>query len=399
VSLSIGVEGLGLELVVASSLGQVLAPLRDLTLLYWIIVLTLGASTALAFSILISRYTQSLSRLAQAAQEIGLGELDPWLPLPSPGELGQLTQAFSHMLERIRRMMDQVSQSGRLAVIGQLSAYLAHEIRNPLSSIKLNQQRILRWIEAGRLPEYCRGPTEISLREVERLNASVTGVLQLSRASDVPREVVQLRPLLEEVVDLLHSRFRRKGVEIVLEPDPLADRILARPGQIKSVALNLMVNALDAQPDGGRLMILSSLCRDPNDGGPAVSILFQDDGPGIPGAIRNRIFEPFFTTKPGGAGIGLAMAKQAVEENGGRIDLLDTLSEGSGAAFVVVFPLAPLEAPKIPQRAVADIRSLKPGHARSKDYPEVARHPDALFTPDGLEAALESRGGNLEEDH
>ncbi len=401
-SFSVRVEGLGLDVVVASSLEGVLGPLRRLTFIYWIIVLALGAFTALVFSILISRYTRSLSRLAQAAEEIGLGELDPWLPIPAPGELGQLTLAFSRMLERIRRMMDQVNQSGRLAVVGQLSAYLAHEIRNPLSSIKLNQQRILRWLDAGRLPGYVREPIEISLREVERLSSSVTGVLQLSRTSDVPRELVQLRPLLEEAAELLYPRFQRRGVEMALDLDPFADLILARPGQVKSVALNLMVNALDAQPDGGRLVIRTALCRDPHSGGPAVSLHFQDEGPGVPAEIRGRIFEPFFTTKQGGAGIGLAMAKQAVEENGGQIQLSSDLSEVTGAEFVVVFPLAPLEAQleareeirgRVAPFGSARSLTLRRGGDRPKSNP-----PEVLFTPGGLRAALSSSDPGPEED-
>jgi signal transduction histidine kinase len=393
------VESLGLSVVVTSSFDQVLGPLRNLTFLYWAIVLSLGAFTALAFSILTARYTQSLSRLAQAAEEIGLGELDPWLPLASSRELGQLTVAFSRMLERIRRMMDQVNQSGRLAVIGQLSAYLAHEIRNPLSSIKLNQQRILRWVEAGRLPGYCREPIEISLREVERLNTSVTGVLQLSKTSDSPRELVQLRSVLEEAADLLRSRFKRQGVEIALDLDPYADLILARPGQIKSMALNVMVNALDAQPNGGRLLIRTRLCRSPEDGSPAVSIHFQDDGPGVPAEIQDRIFEPFFTTKKSGAGIGLAMVKQAVEENEGQIHLLASFSKDKGAEFVLIFPLAPSGAQTETRVREAYSRSNDPFRPANRGQLPGGRHPLVLFTPGGLERALKPSGGSSEEDH
>jgi signal transduction histidine kinase len=367
------VDEAGWNVVATTSLAGVLGSLRRLAGLYWVLVLGLGLSTSLAFSILIGRFTRSLSGLTQAAEEIGLGELDPWLPVPTSGELGQLTLAFSRMLERIRQMMNQVSQSGRLAVVGQLSAYLAHEIRNPLSSIKLNLQRLLRWTTMGRLPEYCREPLEISLKEVERLNASVTGVLQLSRAHDAPREVLELHSLLAEAGELVGSRFKKQGVDLVLELDAEADLIVGRPGQLKSVALNLMVNALDAQPTGGHLWIRTALCRSPDHEGPALSLHFRDGGPGVPPEIKDRIFEPFFTTKPGGAGIGLAMAKQSVEDSGGHLYLASSYSRDSGAEFVVVFPLA-----------AADSRERLPGlHGPYRGRPEGL--PEEMGAPGDLE--------------
>jgi signal transduction histidine kinase len=332
------------NVVATASMGDALVSLRSLAVLYWIFVLGLGLFTALAFSILIGHYTRSLSELARAAEEIGLGELDPWLPLHTSGELGQLTAAFSGMLARIRRMMAQVDESGRLAVVGQLSAYLAHEIRNPLSSIKLNLQRLRRWTRSGDLPEYCLEPLEISLREVERLNDSVNGVLQLSSAEDLPREVVSLHHLVEEASCLLASKFRRQGVGLSLDLDARADRILARPGQLKSAVLNLMVNALEAQPHGGRLEIRTELARAPELGGPVVNLHFRDEGPGVAAEIRDRIFEPFFTTKPGGSGIGLAMASRAIRASGGELRLEPSFLVGRGSDFVMVFPLAALEA-------------------------------------------------------
>jgi len=403
------VGDLGWRVVATSSVADVLGPLRRLIALYWLFVLMLGLLTAIAFSILIGPFTQSLSELTRAAEEIGLGELDPWLPLQTSGELGQLTAAFSGMLSRIRQMIAQVDQSGRLAVVGQLSAYLAHEIRNPLSSIKLNLQRMRRWTRSGDLPEYCMEPLEISLREVERLNASVTGVLQLSRSEDSPREIVNLHALVEEASDLLAPKFRRQGVGLSLELDAGADRILARVGQVKSAVLNLMVNALEAQPNGGRLEIRSTLSRVPEMGGPVVSLHFRDWGPGVPSEIRDRIFEPFFTTKPGGSGIGLAMASQSVRANGGQLYLEPSFMVGEGSDFVAVFPLAALEATagvsrtsagaahsvSVPSssRASAEGRTLPAalapglvgGEEQLQDEAEVPTH---LLTPEGLRAVL-----------
>ena len=388
--------------VAAASMDGMVAPLSRLATSYWIFVVLLGVSTALAFSVLIGGFTRSLSELARAAEEIGLGELDPWLPLHTSGELGKLTTAFSAMLARIRQMMAQVDQSGRMAVVGQLSAYLAHEIRNPLSSIKLNLQRLRRWAQRGDLPEYCMEPLEISLREVERLNASVTGVLQLSRAEDSPREMVRLHDLVEEAADLLGPKFRRQGVGLSLRLNAPADRVLARVGQVKSAVLNLMVNALEAQPNGGRLEVRSELARVPELGGPVVALHFRDQGPGIPAEIRDRIFEPFFTTKPGGSGIGLAMASQVLRANGGELSLEPSFMVGEGSDFVALFPLAALEAATESSRSA---RGGVPASASSaagldearKGAPDARPVPTHLMSPDGLRAVLSPSGPDTEE--
>jgi len=377
------------------------ASLDRLVVTYWLFVLGLGVFTALAFSILLGRFTKSLRELTRAAEEIGVGELDPWLPVPTSGEIGQLTITFSRMLARIRQMMTQVDQNGRLAVVGQLSAYLAHEIRNPLSSIKLNLQRLKRWTDRGSIPSFCREPLEISLKEVERLNASVSGVLQLSRAQDSPKEVVSLHDLVGEAAELLASRFQRRRVELRLDLDAEADRVRGRPGQLKSVILNLMVNALEAQSDGGYLEVRTELAREPEVGGPVLALHFKDGGRGIPPEIRDRIFEPFFTTKAGGSGIGLAMAFQSVRENDGDLYLEPSISTAAGAEFVAVFPLAPVEEGATP-KPLGEQPLLGRGTAAAAASPRWAATPRPtpggssgesgvpahLMTPEGLEAVL-----------
>ena len=330
-------------LVATSSTGTVVSSLNRLVGSYWAFVIGLGGFTGLAFSILIGRFTRSLSELSAAAEKIGKGELAPWLPLPTSGEVGQLTVAFNRMLDRVREMMTQVDRSGRLAVVGQLSAYFAHEIRNPLTSVKLNLQRMDRWARLGKIPDFCGEPIEISLREVERLSASVSDVLQLSRSEETSPEPFSLHDLVAETTHLLQSRFERQGVDLRLDLDAEGDRVLARPGQVKSVLLNLMINALEAQPGGGFLEIRSELVKSRDFTGPVVAVRFKDGGPGISPETRSRVFEPFFTTKPNGSGIGLAVASRAVADNHGRLYLEPSLPENLGAEFVMAFPLAPVE--------------------------------------------------------
>jgi len=389
------VPGLGWRVIITSPPTTIASDLDRMVLAYWVFVLGLALTTGVAFSMLLGKFTQSLQELARAAEEIGTGELDPWLPLPTSGEVGQLTLAFSRMLSRIRQMMAKVDQSGRLAVVGQLSAYLAHEIRNPLSSIKLNLQRLQRWTNNGTLPEFCLEPLEISLKEVERLSASVTGVLELSSAPNSPLEVASLHSLVGEAADLLAGRFRRQGVELTLDMDAEADRVLARIGQLKGVILNLMVNALESQPEGGRLNIRSGLSRSSELGGLVVSLHFKDEGQGVLPEVRDRIFEPFFSTKVGGSGIGLAMASQAVQDSMGDLYLEPSLTAESGAEFVVVLPLAAVEAAvaggigsdREPWVGVPP-HWRRPSDTKLPDVNAGKQQPSHLMSPEGLKAVL-----------
>ncbi len=342
--------------VASASIHLILAPLRRLEAWYWFFVLTLALSTALAFSLLLGRVTHSLNDLTRAAARIGKGDFQPWLPPPGNDEVGRLTLAFSDMLDRVRRTMDHVDQNGRLAVVGQLSSYLAHEIRNPLTSIKMNLQRLERSARSGRIPADCCDAVGISLKEVDRLAGSVTSILQLGRADQGPRDAVSLHRVIEDAAELLSGEFQRARIEVNVELDASADRVVAVLGQLKGVFLNLMMNALEAQPHGGRLDVRSELQTAP-DGGPVVAIRIRDSGGGVPAAVRDRIFEPFFTTKPTGSGIGLAVVARTLRDSGGDIYLEDLPITEKGAEFVVTLPLA----------AVADAeQATEPGTTRQR---------------------------------
>jgi signal transduction histidine kinase len=334
----------GQRFTVASATAHViLAPLSRLEAWYWFFVLTLALSTALAFSLLLGRVTHSLNDLTRAAARIGQGDFQPWLPPPGKDEVGRLTLAFSDMLDRVRRTMDHVDQNGRLAVVGQLSSYLAHEIRNPLTSIKMNLQRLERSARSGRIPEDCRDAVGISLKEVDRLAGSGTSILQLGRADQGPRDAVSLHRVIEDAAELLSGEFVRAGIEVSVDLDASADRVVAVLGQMKGVFLNLMMNALEAQPEGGRIHVRSEL-QTASDGSPVVAIRIRDAGGGVPPAVRDRIFEPFFTTKPTGSGIGLAVVARTLRDSGGDIYLEHLPTSETGAEFVVTLPLAAVAA-------------------------------------------------------
>lgn len=336
------IVALASEIAGPAQVESIMTPLRHVYANYWLFVVTLAASATISFSLLLTRVTRNLEDLTRAAEQIGEGDLDPWLPAPSADEVGQLTIAFSRMLARIRTMMDRVDQSGRLAVVGQLSSYLAHEIRTPLSSTRMNLQRLQRWTQMGKLPEECAEPIEISLKEIDRLATSVSGVLTLARPQDADPVSLNLHEVVEEAIELLRGEMVRRNIELFVDLDAGADRVLARPGQMKAVLTNLILNAIEAQPEGGQIEITSRLVRATSAGRPTIELRVRDEGPGVPASIQGQIFDPFFSTKDDGSGIGLAVASQSVQENSGELLLEPASVADSGANFLVRLPLAPL---------------------------------------------------------
>ncbi len=361
--------------VATTSVGGIMAPLSRLQAWYWVFILLLAASTVAAFSLLLGRVTESLKELTGAAKRIGGGDLQPWLPPPSNDEVGQLTVAFSDMLDRLRHMMAHVDHKGRLAVVGQLSSYLAHEIRNPLSSIKMNLQRLDRSVRTGHVPADCADAVEISLKEVDRLASSVTSILQLGRSDQGPSEVVSLHEVIAEVSDLLQGEMKRANVELQVELDAAADRVVAVAGQMKGVFVNLIMNALEAQPEGGLVRIRSEL-RASSTHDPVVAVRVRDLGYGVPSGVRDRIFEPFFTTKGTGSGIGLAVVARTLGDHGGDIRLEDLPFGEAGAEFVITLPLAAVGVDA--EAAAASLDARRSARWRGSRAPDAADDP---FTP------------------
>ena len=303
---------------------------RRWTLLLFIAV---ALAAALLFFQLLRRTTRSLEDLTAATAVVGSGEFAPVLPRAGSDEVGRLTTSFETMVGKIRTMVSQIESSRQMAVLGEFAAHLSHEIRNPLTSIKLNLQKLERESREGRLPESTGKPLEISLREVARLDAVVRGVLDLARLRPRETAACSVRRLAEETLETLAGQVESQRVTIERAFTPEDDRVEVDPSQLKGALLNLALNALDAMPAGGTLR----LTTERRDG--RIRLHLADSGPGIPGAARAEIFRPFFTTKPAGTGLGLSLAQRAIEDNGGTLTLAPETS-GGGAEFVIELPLS-----------------------------------------------------------
>ena len=234
-------------------------------------------------------------------------------------------------LDSLESINTQLQVSERLAAVGRITAGVAHEVKNPLNSMRL-------WLENLKesLPPDRDGATAQAVNvldaEIDRLDAVVKRFLDFARPMDVRLEPTQLAELLREVLEVAQPQLQRAKVEVaqllpIGIPEVFVDRDL-----LKQAVLNLVLNAVDAMPGGGQLQL--TLSRR----GEVAEITVGDTGKGIPPELRQKVFQLFFTTRPGGSGIGLASTFRIVQLHNGSINF--TSEVGRGTTFRIELPLA-----------------------------------------------------------
>ena len=328
---------LPLVVVTVADMEEFLGPYRRGQVLYLVFVMFLVVAAGGAFVILAQETMSSLEELTLASERIGEGELTPWLPPPGPDEVGRLSQAFSLMLGRLKAMMRQNEVARRMAVAGEVTAQLSHEIRNPLSSIRLNLQSLDREIRQGSVPTDLPEVLRLCLREIDRLDEAVGSVLELGQPRPPAFQPCELNEVVAESLRIVAPRFKARRIKVAFDSRTECDRVLGDEGQLRGVFLNLFLNAFDAMPAGGELNVWTH-CQPDDTGGIEAQVHILDSGAGIREEIRNLVFEPFFTTKAGGSGIGLSVASQTLAAHGGRLILAEPRRNGCGAHFVVGLP-------------------------------------------------------------
>ncbi len=299
-----------------------------------LMVAAVALVAAIAFLLALWRVTRSLSTLTLAAVEVGRGNLNPPLPAAGDDEVGVLTREFGRMTARVQSMMAEIEQSRQMAAVGAFASEISHEIRNPLTAIKLNLQKLERAAALGQLPDELMRPVELSLRGVERLDRVVRGVLRLGRSRSSERTAVSLPEALGSALEAARPALEQRTITVEQVTSGPEATVLADRTQLESVFLNLVTNAVEAMPHGGTLSV--SLEFDDVAGSALVRV--EDEGPGVAEADRARIFAPFHTTKPDGTGLGLSLAQRTVEELKGRIIITARRDGKPGGAFIVELP-------------------------------------------------------------
>jgi signal transduction histidine kinase len=274
------------------------------------------------------------------------------LPCMSKGdEFADLVTSVNHMLDEINRRTEELIQSRKMASLGRLTSGVAHELNNPLNNISTTIQILLEEIEEGDI-DYQRMQLEEAERQVERARDIVKDLLEFSRKTDYDIQQVDLHELVEKTLKLLKGEVP-PSVEIETDlPTDMGTRL--DPRMIQQVLINLIVNSIQAMPDGGQLRISAFENPDAN----TVCIRVQDSGTGISQKNLSKIFDPFFSTKEvgHGTGLGLSVSHGIVKKHGGRIDVES--EPGKGTTFTISLPVHPEMAfendPDDTEEAVAD---------------------------------------------
>lgn len=247
--------------------------------------------------------------------------------------LHQIADQIGAIIDRLRESERQVLQAEQLASVGQMAAGMAHELRNPLTSMKILVQAAMAGDSSG--PGLAGRDLIVLEEEITRLERLVQSFVEFARPPQIEKRTLEVRPLVEQTIALVAGRAAVTGTRIELVMADGQEPILANldPGQFRQVLLNLLMNSLDAGSRGGLIEVYL-------DNGPAgyLTLRVADRGCGLPADLGPRIFAPFVTTKETGLGLGLSICKRIAEAHSG--DITAANRPGGGAEFTLRLPLA-----------------------------------------------------------
>jgi signal transduction histidine kinase len=346
----------------------VLAPLLGRGLLGFVFLTALVVIDVVIFigfgRYLVTRLvTEPMETLVAATQAVASGELTRRAPAGTTRELDRLAESVNRMTERLLDAQGALVRAEKLASVGRLAAGVAHEIGNPLAAIGNYMELLGRH---GAAPDLVAAIQ----REALRIDTIVRSLLDYARPRDAQREPLDVGVVAGRAVELLRSQGLLRLVSVEAESGDGLPSMLGDAAALEQVFVNLLLNAVDAAGDGGRIAVVTSATRlgdaseadrrradrdaaaatarisrrsgrhleTAADGSAAVQVVIGDSGPGVPEDLVERVFDPFFTTKPPGrgTGLGLAIVQRIVHDHGGRVDV--ARSREGGAAFTVIFP-------------------------------------------------------------
>jgi signal transduction histidine kinase len=304
-----------------------------------LVIIALTLAGGLFASWLISRgLARPIRELTGAMAVVGSGRLDHPVNATSRDEIGDLARAFGRMTDSLRqnvakldRTQAQLVQSEKLASIGEMAAAVAHGLRNPLASLRAAAQLVRRHPDSPSSREHL----DAIIEEVDRLDRRISHLLSFSRPAPYHPMPERIERLVESLLPAFAEPMRERKVELEVDLPAGLPEVRVDPMQLEQALLELVSNALDAMPGGGRLRLRAQAMN----GGPAgdeIVIEVSDTGAGIPANVLSSVCEPFFTTRQEGTGLGLAIAKRYVEQNGGRLEIDST--PGSGTTVRVRLP-------------------------------------------------------------
>lgn len=318
------------------SLDTALAPILRPTMQFLLLVGLVTLLVTLLISYVISRgISTPITSLLDAISLVGKGNLDQPVQSSGSDEIGRLGTAFEKMrlslkenIANLEKTYSRLVVSEKLATTGKLLAHLSHELNNPIHNIRSALETVLS--KTG--DPSTKGTVEIAYEEIKRLQKLVHQTLNFYRPGDKDKQPTNINEILNDILSLSERTFTQKGITVEKRLQNVLPDAPCNSDQIRQVLLNLILNAQEAMPGGGRLLV-SSYSNDK-----WITVEVEDTGPGIPPENQSRIFDAFFTTKSqvSGVGLGLSVSYEIMQQHGGEL-LLDSTYQ-NGARFIARLP-------------------------------------------------------------
>ncbi|MBI4844572.1 MAG: HAMP domain-containing protein [Nitrospirae bacterium] len=327
------IKGTGAELHIGlreDSLRDTLKSMRNITVPIIGLVIFIGIIASVFMSRLIS---EPLNKFAEFTKVLGKGEFGKKVDVSSGDEIGELAGSFNRLSLELKEVKDKMEeayaythllQAEKLSSIGQISAGLAHELKNPITALKMLFQSY------KEEPDMTKEDAAVITGEIEKIDNILTRFLGFVKQKGTNFSETDLNGLIDRVLSLATFDLRSRGITIQKDMLEALPRVYADRSLLEQVFLNLILNAIEAMPQGGEIRISGK--ADEN----FVEVMVWDRGGGIPPDLKTRIFDPFFTTKEKGTGLGLSIAYNIVKTHGGR--LYFSSSEKLGTVFTVRLP-------------------------------------------------------------
>jgi len=305
---------------------------------------------AVVGSVIARSITAPVKQLVGVTEQVAAGDLTATVgeglnpSRTTRDEIGALANSFNQMTRELKKSRDKLVQSEKLAAVGQLAAGIAHEIRNPLTSIKMIVQLLGRRLQAD---ETERESIQAVLDEINRLEIVISGLLDFTRPMEMTLKPVDVTDVVNEVLKLMEADLRHRKIQLVKHVDETLPEVMLDADRMKQVFMNVILNSMQAMPAGGTLIVKvtsqqSTVNRglETSDYGletNEVQVEISDTGIGMSQEVLARAFEPFFSTKSGGTGLGLANVKKIIEQHGGSIQIES--KEGQGTRAIIKFSI------------------------------------------------------------
>ncbi len=295
-------------------------------LIFILLLITLVSALLFALALII-RLIKPIIKLKESVDTLVESDFNTKIEINTNDEIGELGQAFNHMVVKLKHAMREQDRLSRLAATGELAATLAHEIKNPLNAIGGAASYIKENFKGTLINEFL---TIIS-SEVSRINKLTTTLLNFAKPLKPQFEKTDINRIIRETVELIGPEIKESNVELKTDLEEKLPDTKCDPSQIKQIVINLLLNALDAVNGNGVIELQARKNRN------MIEISVKDNGTGIKPEDLPQIFNPFYTTKTRGTGLGLAISKKIATEHNG--DLVVESHYGKGSTFTLMIPI------------------------------------------------------------